>query len=207
MRQSLIPCLHVAAVLALFGMFTLQAADNSPAPAARNESSQPNEQFAPYDYLIGEWDVKAGDDGPVAAIIRVKWGPNHAYLWYSSSLIFDGREEPHLEGMLVWNAVHKNLDMLFSMDLRTGKVQEQGTMSVEPDGTVVRNITAVYGQGARAIGMPPIGPEGATGEFRETYKKVSPDKILTSAMRKTSNGWVATFPGSDKLIMTRRSDS
>ena len=171
MHQSITPCLRVAAVLALFGMFAVRAADNSPTPTARNEPGQPNEQFAPYEYLIGEWDVKAGDDGPVAAIIRVKWGPNRAYLWYSSSLLFDGREEPHLEGMLVWNAVHKNLDMLFSMDLRTGKVQEQGTMSVEPDGTVVRNITAVYGQGARAIGMPPSRNPAPRREAREHNRR------------------------------------
>lgn len=167
--------------------------------------TRPNNQFGPYEFLIGEWDVKATDDGPPAAIIRVRWGPNHSYIWYASSLIFDGREEPHLEGILVWNAVRKNLDMLFSMDLRSGRVQEQGTMSVDADGTIVRDITAVYGEGARGFGLPVAGPEGATKHFRETYKKVSPDKVLTSAMRKDENGWVATFPGSDHLIMTRRS--
>jgi hypothetical protein len=35
-----------------------------------------------------------------------------------------GREEPHLEGILVWNGVHKNLDMHFVMDLKSGRVQE-----------------------------------------------------------------------------------
>jgi hypothetical protein len=164
-----------------------------------------NNQLAPYEFLIGEWDVKASETGPPAAIIRVRWGPNHSYIWYASSLIFDGREDPHLEGILVWNAQRKNLDMLFSMDLRSGQVQEQGTMTVGADGTIVRDITAVYGEGARGIGLPVIGPEGATAHFRETYKRIGPDKILTSAMRQSENGWVATFPGSDHLIMTRRS--
>src|SRR3982751_3003898 len=62
-------------------------------------------QFTPYEFLIGEWDVKAKEDGPPAATIRVKWGPNRSYIWYASTLIFGGREMPHLEGMLVWNAV------------------------------------------------------------------------------------------------------
>jgi hypothetical protein len=110
--------------------------------------------------------------------------PNRSYIWYASSLIFDGREEPHLEGMLVWNAVRKNLDMLFTMDLRSGRVQEQGTMSVDADGTIVRDITAVYGEGARGFGLPVFGPEGATAHFRETYKKAGPDKIFTSACGK-----------------------
>ena len=180
-------------------------AQSQPGHPVGDHAGQNNELFRPFEILVGEWDVRSTDDGPVAAIIRVRWGPNHSYLWYASSLLFGGHEDPHLEGMLVWNALHKNLDMLFSMDLRTGKVQEQGTMSVEADGTIVREITAIYGEGARAMGMPPIGPEGATAQFRETYKKVSADKILTSAMRKTETGWVATFPGSDHLIMTRRS--
>jgi len=188
--------------LAVFG--SLHAEDSSPATSASTPSARHNDQFGPFAFLIGEWDVKATDDGPAAAIIRVRWGPNQSYIWYTSSLLFDGHEEPHLEGILVWNAVHKNLDMLFSMDLRSGRIQEQGTMSVAADGAVVRDITAIYGSGTRGFGMPPIGPEGATASFRETYKKVNADKILTSAMRKTDQGWVATFPGSDHLIMTRR---
>jgi len=163
-----------------------------------------SKQYAPYELLIGEWDVASEKGGPAMAVQRVRWGPNHSYIWYASAMLFDGREEPHLEGMLVWNALHKNLDMLFSMDLKTGRVQEQGTMSVEADGTIVRQITAVYGEGARAMGLPPVGPDGASSHFRETYKKIAPNKILTSAMRETEHGWVATFPGSDHLIMTRR---
>jgi hypothetical protein len=187
-------------------MLTLTApAQSQPSHIEGAHAAPNNELFRQFEILVGEWDVRATDDGPVAAIIRVRWGPNHSYLWYASSLLFGGGEEPHLEGILVWNAIHKNLDMLFSMDLRSGKVQEQGTMSVEADGTIVREITAIYGEGARAMGMPPIGPEGATAQFRETYKKASADKILTSAMRKTETGWVATFPGSDHLVMTRRS--
>ena len=115
--------------------------------------------------------MKATDDGPPAAIIRVRWGPNHSYIWYASSLIFDGHEEPHLEGMLVWNAVRKNIDMLFSMDLRSGRVQEQGTMSVDPDGTIVRDITAVYGEGARGLGLPVVARRGRPHTFARLTRR------------------------------------
>jgi len=193
----------------MVGVADLFAADHSApnAYATGTSEPQPANPFAPYQFLIGRWDVKATDDGPAAAIIRVKWGPNRSYIWYTSNLLIGGREEPHLAGMLVWNAVHNNLDMLFSMDLRSGRVQEHGTMNVDADGVVVRDITAVYGAGTRAIGLPPVGPEGATTHFRETYKRVDANKILTSAMRETDQGWVPTFPGSDHLIMMRRSSA
>src|SRR5262245_25547919 len=160
----------------LISVFAISSlfAEPSPLPAASSSegSGQAASQFEPYEFLIGEWEVKAAEDDPPAAIIRVRWGPNRSYIWYSSSLVIDGREMPHLEGMLVWNGMHKNLDMLFSMDLKSGKVQEQGTLSVDGEGQVVRDITAVYGSGAHPIGMPTVGPEGAATHFRETYKKI-----------------------------------
>src|SRR3954470_7226544 len=198
MSPFISPYLLVMVSVALAGASHVWSAESPAKDAAAT-------QFAPYEFLIGEWDLKATDDGPAVAIIRVKWGPNRSYIWYTSTLVFGGEEMPHLEGMLVWNGVHKNLDMLFCMDLKTGKVQEQGTMSAQPDGTIVRDITATYAAGSRGMGMPATaGPEGATAHFRETYQKISPDKIVTSAMRETKDGWVATFPGSDHLIMTRR---
>jgi hypothetical protein len=165
---------------------------------------QEKNPFGPYEFLIGDWDVKSQADGVPMAVQRVRWGPNRSYIWYAVALLSDGREEPHLEGMLVWNGVHKNLDMLFVMDLKSGRMQEQGTISVEADGSLVRNITAVYSPGVQAM-TGPVGAAGATARFRQTYKQVAPDKIQTSAMRQTERGWVATFPGSDRLLMIRRS--
>src|SRR5262249_23750731 len=82
---------------------SLCPAEDSPRPIS-DDRSQSSNQYEPYSFLIGEWDVKADEDGPVAAVIRISWGPNRSYIWYASSLLFDGHEEPHLEGMLVWNA-------------------------------------------------------------------------------------------------------
>jgi hypothetical protein len=70
---------------------------------------------------------------------------------------------------------------------------------------VVRDITAYYSEGVRMMGESrPIGPEGATAKFRQTFKSTGFDTILTTLMRQTEGGWVATFPGSDRSVMSRR---
>jgi hypothetical protein len=44
--------------------------------------------------------------------------------------------------------------------------------------------------------------------FRQTYRPDGTDKFLTSVMRETNDGsWIATFPGSEKLVMKRRKTS
>ena len=179
-----------------------QAQHHSP---ANRHSSVQDDVYAPFAFLVGEWDIKSADSDSVQAVQRVKWGPNRSYLWYSVALVSDGKEEPHLEGMLMWNGVHKNLDMLFAIDLQSGRSQEQGTISATKDGELVREITAVHSQGVPTTGGKSVGPEGATRQFRQTYRRVGPDKIETAVMRKTDAGWVASFPGSDRWVMTRRS--
>lgn len=172
--------------------------------AARPASAR--HQYAPYEFLLGEWDIAPEGGGPAVGIQRVKWGPNRSYLWCAASLLDNGVEQPHFEGILAWNGVHKNLSLLLSVDLQYGLAEEQGTLSVEPDGTLVRDITAVYSEGVKPIGQAVVGPDGATGHFRQTFKAAGPDKILTSVMRESEHGWVATFPGSDHMVMTRRSN-
>lgn len=175
--------------------------------AAASVAAPSSDPYAPYRFLIGEWDVSAESGGPALGIARFRWGPNQSYIWYASSFLIDGAERPHFEGLLLWNGVHKNLDMLLAMDLEHGLVQERGVMSVEPDGTVVREITASYSEGTRPIGQPVAGREGATARFRQIFKPVGPDKVLTQVLRESGSAWIATFPGSDHLLMTRRPKS
>jgi hypothetical protein len=103
-----------------------------------------------------------------------------------------GVAQPHFEGILVWNGVRRNLDMLLSLDLNGGRIQEQGTISIAPDGTVTREVTAYYSEGVQPIGQ------------RQTFKSAGRDRIITSVMREAKGGWVATFPGSERLVMTRK---
>lgn len=186
-------CLALAVGVASFGATLTQAAE----PAAKN--------WGPYEFLIGEWDVAPQSGGPPVAAARLRWGPKRSYIWYAGSLILDGVERPHFEGLLLWNGVHRNLDMLLSMDLDGGGlVQEQGTLHAEPDGTVVRDITATYSEGSHPIGKSTVGPAGATARFRQTFKADGRDRVLTAVLRQTDQGWTATFPGSDRLVMTRK---
>ena len=181
--------------------FAAAAQDHGAAPpsghGAPSAPSAEKNPYGAYSFLIGEWNVAPEAGGAPLGVMRFKWGPNRSYVWISMSMLQDGKEEPHFEGLLVWNGVKKNLDMLLAVDLSNGLVQEQGTVSVSEDGTVVREITMLGGE--RAGGRP-----GTTAHFRQTFKATAPDRVLTNAMRKTEKGWTATFPGSDKLVMTRR---
>jgi hypothetical protein len=165
----------------------------------------PNGPYAPYAFLIGTWDIAPEAGGPPLARALFRWGPNRSYIWYGGALLEKGVEVPHFEGLLLWNGVRKNLDMLLALDLDGGRIQEQGTMSVDAGGRVVREITAIYSEGQRPIGQPVAGPGGAKARFRQTFEAAGPDRVRTTVMHEAGSGWVATFPGSDRLVMTRRS--
>jgi hypothetical protein len=193
-RRPIVRLALVTAPLALALVLPLAEADERTASP-----------YAQYEFLIGEWDV-GPDGGNPGLVARFQWGPNRSYMRYSASLLVKGVEEPHLEGVLMWNGVRKNLDMLLMLDLAGGRVQERGVVSIEPDGTVVREVTASYSEGVR---LPPrgevvAGPQGATVRFRHTFKAAGPDRILTALRRESDTGWVPTFPGSDRLVMKRR---
>lgn len=198
---ALVALLRIATVA---GGFVLAASTTAPA----QEPATPG-VYAPYAFLIGEWDV-GPPGGAAAAVTRFRWGSARTYIWYSGSLLVNGREQPTFEGLLVWNGVRKNLDMLLVLEpASTRLVQEQGAVRIESDGTVVRDIT-VYYSGGNAL--PPrwdqaAGPDGATAQFRQTFKRTGPDSIATSIMLKTTAGWMPSFPGSDQLVMTRRGRS
>jgi hypothetical protein len=177
---------------ALAGAFlALAAPAQSAAPAAVSASSP----YAPYAFLIGAWDV-APENGPAFAVTRFTWGPNQSYIWFSTSLLENGREAPHFEGMLMWNGMRRNLDMLVALDLNGGRAQEQGTVSIDAEGVVVRDHISISSDS-------PGRPAG-TAHFRQTFKAVGPDRLLTSILRETDKGWVANFPGGDRAVMTRR---
>jgi K+-transporting ATPase ATPase B chain len=87
------------------------------------------------------------------------------------------------------------VELVSASSLRKGQhvLVEAGDF-IPADGTVVRDITAVYSEGARAIGQPTaVGSRGATARFRQTFKAAGPDRILTTVMRETGGGWLATL--------------
>lgn len=179
------------------------SASTPSAHSATATGAKPVSVYAPYEPLIGEWEV-AAEGGPAVAITTFRWGTGRSYIWFTTSLVNNGAEVPHFEGMLMWNGVHKNLDMLVTLDLEGGRSQEQGDFYIEPDGTFVRRITAYFSEGLPSSSGKAVGPEGSSAKFRQTFKSQGPNTMITSVMRETSTGWVPSFPGSEKLVMKRR---
>jgi hypothetical protein len=203
MARRFMACEAVLFALAclLAGVSSAQSSHGA-GPTSADSSSV----YAPYTFLIGEWDVRTGAAEPTA-VARFSWGGGRSYILFATSLLLRGREEPHFEGMLMWNGVSRQLDMLLALDLKDGRVQEQGRMYVQTDGVVVREITAYYGEGARAPDGRVVDAKGATAKFRQTFKPLASGSIETSLMRETPHGWTPTFPGSNKAVMTRRPDA
>jgi len=210
-RRVLSRCRHTlrAGIVVVLGfLLVVGSALSGTAVRAEQKVTTPA-PYVPYAFLIGEWDVGLAGGKP-AAVSRFRWGPARTYIWYSGALLVEGGEQPSWEGLLVWNGVRKSVDFLLVLEPASGNlVQEQGTVHVAPDGTVVREITAFYSEGNA---VPPkwdkaAGPEGTSAQFRHTFKPDGPNRILSSVMRKTESGWVPNFPGSDHLVMTRRAAS
>ena len=152
--------------------------------------------YAPYEPLIGTWAIAKANGSPVG-VSRFNWGTGRSYIWFATALTDNGREVPHFEGMLVWNGVNRNLDMLVSIDLEGGRAQESGTLAVAPDGFVREHV---------ATFTPADGRPASRVNFRQTYRLDGRDRIVTSVLRQTPTGWAPAFPGSDNLVMTRRPD-
>src|SRR5215208_654728 len=63
--------------------------------------------YAPFAFLVGEWEITPAGSPVPQAVTRFRWGPKQSYLLLETSLMLNGKEEPHFEGMLMWNGVHK----------------------------------------------------------------------------------------------------
>jgi hypothetical protein len=169
------PWLTAMLVWLCFGVFA--AAQTTPATVEA--------AYAPYAPLIGAWESNGG-----AIRQRFSWGPNHGYILYSTTIRDAAGEHVHFEGILVYDAQTQNLDFLIALEPGSLGL-ERGSMHVEPDGAIVREVEFV-------------GPGGAQGRFRQTFRLAGPDDGETSLMRSDGQGgWRPNFPGSDHLAMHR----
>ena len=173
------------------------------APATANHLEVTIPDFAPYAFLIGEWEIHE-EGAPPAAINRATWSGGGTSIRMETDIIVNGMQVPHYEGILVWNPIRRDFDMLLNLDPSGAKVQERGRVWAAADGMVTREIVASYAPGVAGPDGKRVGDKGAEFIFRQTFRKVSRDRIATSLMRKTDSGWVATFPGSEEVLMTRR---
>jgi hypothetical protein len=139
--------------------------------------------------LIGQWNV-GPDGGATAFIQRFSWGPKEAYVWVQVGLILEsGEEHLHFEGPILWNGATRRYDYLFSVEPGS-LTQEQGEIHVTGDGEIIREVILT-------------AADGATSRFRQTFRALQDGRFITTLMRQTADGWSPTFPGSERLIMTR----
>ena len=99
--------------------------------------------YAPFAFLVGEWEITPAGSQVPQAVTRFRWGPGQSYLLLETSLILNGKEEPHFEGMLMWNGVHKHLDMLLALDLKGGRDVVHHRLDAEDRAVDVRDVIAV----------------------------------------------------------------
>nr|WP_295662121.1 hypothetical protein [Polymorphobacter sp.] len=156
-----------------------------------------SDPYAPYSFLVGDWNVGDASGGAAFVTLRFQWAHDKAYLKYGAYI----GQEPHFEGVMMWNGAHHNLDALVAMDMEHGLVQERGSVSII-DGAAVRDSLATYSEGVSA-GGPLAGPGGATSRTRQTMRPIDADHIALSFEIETPSGWKPAMPGGDHLLMTR----
>jgi hypothetical protein len=170
-----------AFALTISAMTPAIAQQPAPAPAASTQA----DPYAPFDWLIGDWNAEGG--------LRelITYGPNRSYIRFSAFI--PAKDEPqhlHFEGIAVWNAKTRMLDYLFAVEPGSG-IQENGTYRVEPDGSIIREVEL-------------IDAKGKSGIFRQTFHQTGPDSAITTVMRQTATGWEPTFPGGERIELKRR---
>ena len=143
---------------------------------------------APVEWLIGDW--ASLEDGNRLRQ-NLSWGPHRSYIKFSTYMQQPGKPEAlHFDGIAIWNGGSKAFDYLFAVEPGSG-LQEKGTIRAESDGSVVREVELT-------------GPEGKAAQFRQVFRSTGKGKAVTSLMRRTASGWEPSFPGSDKIEMTRQ---
>jgi hypothetical protein len=173
-----------------FAAFAAVALSFAGCAVGASEAQHPYSPLAP---LIGDWAV--GPDGAAPAFVeRFSWGPEKSYIWVKVALLRPpGDEHLHFEGIVIWNAATRRFDYLFAVEPGS-QTQEQGEFWLDGDGNIVRDVVLT-------------AANGKTARFKQTFRPLGADRIETSLLRETADGWTSTFPGSDRLLMTRSGSS
>lgn len=191
MRKFMMMPAVAAGILASSGA-TAQQTPAQPQPQMRIDApTKIANLYGAYEFLIGDWYSKPTGGPDVTIHQNFKWGIEKSYIFYTTlTREKDKPEAVHFEGMLVWNGATKGLDYVIASEPGSGG-QEQGTLHVDPDGAVVREVTMITAAGKSQV-------------FRQRFWSTGADTVMTSLMRKTPTGWEPNFPGSEKIAMSRR---
>jgi hypothetical protein len=100
-------------------------------PLCAAETDTPESPYAPYAFLIGEWDVTPEAGGPTAAVVSYRWGPNQSYIFNSVSELRNGVPMPHLKGIMIYTRITRMLETLVEIDLIKGHVLEKGSFTLQ----------------------------------------------------------------------------
>ena len=158
-------------------------------PTTPTQAEVVKQSYQPFEWLIGDWDSMGAPNETIRQ--RLGFGPDRAYITNSTYIgRVGGTEQLHFEGIMVWNGKTKMLDYVFAVAPGSG-IQEKGTIRVEADGLVVREVELT-------------DAKGAVTHFRQTFRSTGKDSAVTSLMRQGASGWQPNFPGSDNIVMTRR---
>ena len=175
------------------GMFAGSAASAQQTPAPpQMQIDAPTKIANPYnayEFLIGDWYTKPSGGPDLRIHQQFAWGTEKGSIKYTTlTNVGAAPEAIHFEGLLVWNGATKGLDYVIAVEPGSGG-QEKGSLHVEADGAVVREVLLT-----RA--------DGKTAQFRQRFWREN-DAVFTSLMRKTDKGWEPNFPGSERLAMSR----
>lgn len=169
---------------------TSASAQQAPRQAVLETPTMIANPYGAYAWLIGDWYSRPSSGPDVTIHQNFKWGLKQSSIFYTTLTREKGKAEAvHFEGMMVWNAATKGLDYVIASEPGSG-AQEHGTLHVEADGTVVRDVTMVTASGKEQT-------------FQQRFWKTGADSAMTSLMRKSATGWEPNFPGSDKIAMSR----
>ena len=185
-----IPAIAACVLTLCSGAALAQSAPPAAQPARVEAPTMIANPYTAFEFLLGDWYTRPTEGPDMAIHQKFEWGPNKSYIRYSTLTAERGKPEAlHFEGILVWNGATRKLDYLIVSEPGSG-AQEQGTMHVEADGSIVRDVTLT-----RA--------DGKISHFRQTFRSTGPNSAMTSLMRQTASGWEPNFPGSDNLPMSR----
>lgn len=143
--------------------------------------------YEPYEYLIGDWYTKLDPNTVIHQ--QFAWGPGKGSINYATYFTAGGKPEHlHFGGTMIWNGKTKALDYLFAVEPDSG-IQEKGTFTVRPDGSIVREVEATY-------------PDGKVTQNRQTFRKLPDGTISMDLLDRKPSGWASSLPAGKPIIMS-----
>ena len=145
--------------------------------------------YAPYEFLIGDWYTKL-PEGNMVIHQQFSWGPGRGSINYMTFFGPPGREEHfHFGGFMAWNGKSRALDYLFAVEPDSG-VQEKGTLMVQRDGSIIRDILETH-------------PDGTVEHNRQTFRKLADGTVSMDLLDRKPSGWASSLPAGKPIIMSR----